>query len=439
MSALAFFSDEEKTAGETPNNPIDAENEQEGADGFIRKEIKTVGEETCNETVSVKRPRESPPAFEKEAKKQRLESPFLQKGSSKANEMDILHALQGSLSSPSPTPSPDAWSTEKAFEIPPTIPSTVVVHSLEKAKAKDGAESSTSSVTGEKKQGGSNKGDGKSPTPKQKPSPKKRAKPARSTPSPARKSTTPVKTTPPKLPKEKSPSPLKSPLASNKSSPKLKEPGTPNASEKKTPSKKAGKPAAKATKVKKPPIKSPTANTGSEIAKENIVTKESMPKLIIKPIKQEVCKEPQFVVSELLPVNSSDGKEKPSQAKRCKSKQSFAEKPKAKKSKEGAPIQVAVKTEPKETSAVAGSKFSIADFAATTQKSPPLDKNVAGNAATDAASEHKKKKKKHKEKDKDKEKKKDKSKKVQCIHLTLYALVSNYKFSFCVSIHFLLK
>ena len=98
----------------------------------MRNEIKTVGEETSNSQVAVKRPLDTPIVLENEAKKRRVDLPFLQKGN-RGNEMDILDALQGNLSSPSPTPSPDIWSTPKTFEIPPTLPPVTSANSAEDA------------------------------------------------------------------------------------------------------------------------------------------------------------------------------------------------------------------------------------------------------------------------------------------------------------------
>ena len=71
----------------------------------IVNEIKTIGEETANELVSVKRPAESPPTHDVDIKRRRLD--FATKGHKTENELDILQALQGNTSSPSPTPSPD--------------------------------------------------------------------------------------------------------------------------------------------------------------------------------------------------------------------------------------------------------------------------------------------------------------------------------------------
>lgn len=392
-----FSSDEEKTAAEDAES-ADAGQEQGPTEGFVRNEIRTIAEETSNAQVAVKRPHENPPVLESEAKKRRVELPFMQKGN-RGNEMDILDALQGNLSSPSPTPSPDVWSTGKTFEIPPTsgIPRVSAVHSAEKV----GTSKSTAKPKKEQKKAAVvEKPLEKQPVGKPKSSPKKKVKAPKNTSSPVAKSASPEISTPSQLPKEKSPSIPKSPLA-NKKKPTTPQTGT----KAKTTPKKDKKPASKA---KKPAIKSPPTNPEPVSAKENILVKESMPKLIIKPIKKEVNKEPQFTVSEFLPPDYVGKQEKPQQ-KKAKIKDGLSKKAKAKKEKEG--VIPSVKLEAKEWSVPStseGPKFSMAEFAITA----PVDSNVSGEISVDPTLEHKKKKKKRKEKDRDKEKKKDKSKKV---------------------------
>ena len=117
---FSFFpSDEDKATTAEDADTVDAGEEPTSGEGYVRKEIKTVAEETSIEHVAVKRSLDMPPALENDTKKRRVDLPFIQKGN-RGNEMDILEALQGNLSSPSPTPSPDIWSSAKTFEIPPT-------------------------------------------------------------------------------------------------------------------------------------------------------------------------------------------------------------------------------------------------------------------------------------------------------------------------------
>lgn len=404
-------SDEDKAATEDADT-ADTGQEQGSTEGFVRNEIKTVAEETSSEHVAVKRPHDNPPGLENETKKRRVELPFMQKGN-RANEMDILEALQGNLSSPSPTPSPDVWSTGKTFEIPPTpaIPHVTAAHSAERAMS---SKSTAKPKTEEKKAVGADKRPGKQPSGKAKSSPKKKAKPPKNTSSPAKKSTSlTTMSTPPKLPKEKSPSPMKSP-ATNKKKLAVKETETkvktesPTKKTKTTPKKEKKA----ANKAKKPLAKSPLKKSASATAKENIQVKESMPKLIIKPIKKEVNNEQQFTVSEFLPPVNVAAQEK-SQSKNSKPKAGPSKKQKVKKEKEKEVVEPSIKVEAKEWSTPStseGLKFSLADFAGA-----PVASSASANLLTDPAMEHKKKKKKRKEKDRDKEKKKDKSKKVQAI------------------------
>lgn len=383
----------------------------------MRNEIKTVGEETSSQHVAVKRPHDTPPGLESEIKKRRVDLPFMQKGN-RGNEMDILDALQGNLSSPSPTPSPDVWSTAKTFEIPPTsaVPPVIATSSKESATS---TKSTAKPKAEEKKAVKADKQAGKQPAGKAKSSPKKNVKTPKKTQSPAKKSTTLTTSMPPKLPKEKlpkekSPSPMKSPLTNKKESPAIiteAKTKTPAKKIKTTPSKEK-KPG---NKTKKPVAKSPSTKAVPTAAKENIQVKESMPKLIIKPIKKEVNDNQRFTVSELLPGERPNTQEKSSPQK-SKRKAVPLKKPKVKKEKEI--LEPSIKVEPKEWSTPStseGPKFSMAEFAVAS-----VDSSVPGNLLTEPVSEHKKKKKKRKEKDKDRERKKDKSKKVSLLKRLLF-------------------
>lgn len=90
----------------------------------IVNEIKTVGEETSNEPVSVKRPADSPPVHDGDFKRRRLD--FSAKGHKTESELDILQALQGNTSSPSPTPSPDLDMPSFRFPEKPALESEIV-------------------------------------------------------------------------------------------------------------------------------------------------------------------------------------------------------------------------------------------------------------------------------------------------------------------------
>ena len=411
MSVFIISSDEEKAATEDADT-VDTGEEQGSAEGFVRNEIKTVGEETSSQHVAVKRPHDTPPGLESEIKKRRVDLPFMQKGN-RGNEMDILDALQGNLSSPSPTPSPDVWSTAKTFEIPPTsaVPPVIATSSKESATS---TKSTAKSKAEEKKAVKADKQAGKQPAGKAKSSPKKNVKTPKKTQSPVKKSTTLTTSVPPKLPKEKSPSPMKSPPTKKKESPT-----TVTEAKTKTPAKKIkttpNKEKKTGNKTKKPVAKSPLIKAAPAAAKENIQVKESMPKLIIKPIKKEVNNDQRFTVSELLPPNHPDKQEKSSPQK-SKRKAVPSKKPKTKKEKEI--LEPSIKVEPKEWSSPStskGPKFSMAEFAVAS-----VDSSVPGNLLTDPVLEHKKKKKKRKEKDKDRERKKDKSKKVNLFKLLLF-------------------
>lgn len=401
VSKLLQNEDEEKAANEDADT-ADTEKEIGTAEGFVRSEIKTVAEETSNAPVAVKRPHEHPPGLENETKKRRVDFPFMQKGN-RGNEMDILEALQGNLSSPSPTPSPDVWSTAKTFDMPSTsdLPHVTAAHPADKASS---SKTTTKPKVEQKKAIRVDKPVGKQGEDKPKSSPKKKVKAPKSTTSPAAKSASPSLSTPAQLPKEKSPSLIKSPLAKKKPATPEKETKT-----KKPISKKDKKPAAKA---KKPVLKSPPTNKEPAASKENIVVKESMPKLIIKPIKKEVNKEPQFTVSEFLPSDDVGQKGKPQQKKQ-KIKDSTSKKEKN-KMKEGVIPSIKMETKAWSTPCTSEElKFSMAELAVA---HPPAEIDVSGKMSVDPALEHKKKKKKRKEKDKDKEKKKDKSKKLKTEH-----------------------
>ena len=407
MSVFIISLDEEKAAAEDADT-VDAGEEQGSAEGFARNEIKTVGEETSSQHVAVKRPHDNPPGLEHEMKKRRVDLPFMQKGN-RGNEMDILDALQGNLSSPSPTPSPDVWSTAKTFEIPPTpaVPPVIATSSKEsvtstKSTAKPKAE--------EKKAVKADKQPGKQPAGKAKSSPKKNVKTPKKTQSPVKKSTL-TKSVSPKLAKEKSPSPMKSPVTNTKKLPALE-----TEAKTKTPAKKIKTTPKKekktGSKTKKPVAKSPLTKAVATAVKENIQVKESMPKLIIKPIKKEVNNDQQFTVSEFLPPDHPDTQDK-AQPQKSKRKAVPSKKPKVKKEKEI--IEPSIKVEPKDWSTPStreGLKFSMAEFTMAS-----VDSSLSGNLLTDPALEHKKKKKKRKEKDKDRERKKDKSKKVSLLRL----------------------
>ena len=418
---FSFFpSDEDKATTAEDADTVDAGEEPTSGEGYVRKEIKTVAEETSIEHVAVKRSLDMPPALENDTKKRRVDLPFIQKGN-RGNEMEILEALQGNLSSPSPTPSPDIWSSAKTFEIPPTssIPPVAATQSVEKVTT---SKATAKPKQGEKKTAVGSKEAGKEPGTKVKSSPKKKPKPAKNTVSPAKKPVTPK--TPPKLKpaKKKSPSPMKSPMPKPTSvTPVETESITGSSSKKtKTNAKKEKKPA---TKTKNPVTKKSLTQPASETAKENIEVKESMPKLIIKPIKKETDAGHQFAVSEFLPSNDTVVKEK-SENKNSKPKAGPAKKTKAKKGKDKV-IEPSVKKEPKDWSTPStheGLKFSMADFAVA-----PAEINLPGNVLIDPALEHKKKKKKRKEKDREKEKKKDKSKKVSAFLNQLNLLCSRKK------------
>ena len=400
--SFTFSSDEEKAATEDADT-TDAGKEGEAPGGFVRNEIKTVAEETSNVPVAVKRPLDIPPGLENEAKKRRIDLPFMQKGN-RGNEMDILEALQGNLSSPSPTPSPDVWSTAKTFDIPSTSgsPHVKAVHTTEKA----GPSNLTTDKpkVQKKKAVQDRKPPGKPTEAKPKSSPKKKVKVPKNATGSVAKSASPTVPTPRQPQKEKSPSLVKSPLRDKK-------PPTPEtkakAKKSRAKDKKDKKPSVKA---KKPTLKSLPLNTEPVSSKENIQSKESMPKLIIKPLKQEVNKEPQFSVSEFLPTDNISQQKKPKQ-KKPKNNDSTSKKQKPKADKKGKIS--AIKVEAKELSFPSTTeevKFSIGEFAVMPA---PVESNLSNKLPMDMAVEHKKKKKKRKEKDKDKEKKKEKSKKVK--------------------------
>lgn len=403
--SFTFSTDEEKAATEDTDT-TDAGKEGEAPGGFVRNEIKTVAEETSNVPVAVKRPLDNPPGLENEAKKRRLDLPFMQKGN-RGNEMDILEALQGNLSSPSPTPSPDVWSTAKTFDIPSTSGSAHIkaAHTTEKPGPSN---LTTDKPKVEKKKAVQDKKPpGKPAEAKPKSSPKKKVKVPKNATSSVTKAASPTVTTPRQPQKEKSPSVVKSPLSDKKpSTPETK--AKARAKAKPVKENKNKKPSVKA---KKPTLKSPPLNTEPVLSKENIQSKESMPKLIIKPLKQEANKEPHFTVSEFLPTDNISQQEKPKQ-KKPKNNDSTSKKQKPKADKKG--TIPSIKVEAKELSIPSTSeevKFSIGEFAVMPA---PVESNLSGELPMDMAVEHKKKKKKRKEKDKDKEKKKDKSKKVKC-------------------------
>ncbi|XP_015772822.1 PREDICTED: transcription initiation factor TFIID subunit 3-like [Acropora digitifera] len=287
VSKLLQNEDENKAAADAEEGEsTNAGDEQRTVEGFVRNEIKTVGEETSNSQVAVKRPLDTPIVLENEAKKRRVDLPFLQKGN-RGNEMDILDALQGNLSSPSPTPSPDIWSTAKTFEIPPTLPPVTSANSAE-----DAGPSKPIVKIAKKKE--------ENPPVKplvveSKSSPKKKAKTPKNTASPVSKSAS-LLTSPPTPSKEKPPSAVKSPLE------KKKKPSTPE-----TPAKMKGKTTPKkdkkvAVKPVKPDVKSPPPKKAPDCSKENVMAKEAMPKLIIKPIKKRMIKNHSchFQISHLL-------------------------------------------------------------------------------------------------------------------------------------------
>ena len=414
MPVFLIFLDEEKAAAEDADT-VNTGEEQGSAEGFVRNEIKTVGEETSSQHVAVKRPHDSPPGLESEIKKRRVDLPFMQKGN-RGNEMDILDALQGNLSSPSPTPSPDVWSTAKTFEIPPTsaVPPVIATSSKESATS---TKSTAKPKAEEKKAVKADKQPGKQPTGKAKSSPKKKVQTPKKTQSPVKKSSSLTTTVSPKLSKEKSPSPMKSPVTNTKKLPAIETEArakTPSKKIKTTPKKEKNS----GNKTKKPVAKSPLTKAVPAAAKENVQVKESMPKLIIKPIKKEVNDDQQFTVSELLPPDHPDKREK-SQPEKSKRKAVPSKKPKVKKEKEI--LETSLKVEPKEwttPSTTEGLKFSMAEFVMAS-----VDSSVPANLLTDPALEHKKKKKKRKEKDKDRERKKDKSKKVSLFTLITKGLL----------------
>lgn len=411
MLVFIIFVDEEKAAAEDADAANTGE-EQGSAEGFVRNEIKTVGEETSSQHVAVKRPHDTPPGLESEIKKRRVDLPFMQKGN-RGNEMDILDALQGNLSSPSPTPSPDVWSTAKTFEIPPTpaVPPVTATTSKESATS---TKSTTKPKTEEKKAVKADKQPVKQPTGKAKSSPKKNVKTPKKTQSPVKKSSSLTTSISPKLPKEKSLSPMKSPVTNKKELPAVETEAktkTPTKKIKTTPKKEKNS----GNKTKKPAAKSPLTKAVPAAAKENVQVKESMPKLIIKPIKKEVNDDQQFTVSELLPPDHP-GKQENTQPQKSKRKAVPSKKPKVKKGKEI--LEPSLKVEPKEWSTPStsgGPKFSMAEFVMAS-----VDSSVPSNLLTDPALEHKKKKKKRKEKDKDRERKKDKGKKVSHFKLLLF-------------------
>lgn len=391
VSKLLQNEDENKAAtdAEEAESTI-AGDEQRTVEGFVRNEIKTVGEETSNSQVAVKRPLDTPIVSENEAKKRRIDLPFLQKGN-RGNEMDILDALQGNLSSPSPTPSPDIWSTAKTFEIPPTLPPVTSANSAE-----DAGPSKPIAKLAKKKE--------ENPPVKplvveSKSSPKKKAKTPKNTASPVSKSAS-LLTSPPTPSKEKPPSAVKSPLE------KKKKPSTPE-----TPAKMKGKTTPKkdkkvAVKAVKPDVKSPPPKKAPDCSKENVMAKEAMPKLIIKPIKKENDKEPQLSFSDFSPPGDVSKQEK-SEQKKSQAKDSIGKKKKSKKPKEETiPVFQAEASEPNVlSSASEGLKPFLSEFALTTPVAPPKE------ISAEHGLEHKKKKKKRKEKDKDKEKRKDRSSK----------------------------
>ena len=295
------------------------------------------------------------------------------------------------LSSPSPTPSPDIWSTAKTFEIPLTLPPVTSASSAE-----DAGPSKPIAKLAKKKE--------ENPTVKplvveSKSSPKKKAKTTKKAASPVSKSTSPL-TSPPTPSKEKPPSTVKSPLE------KKKKPSTPE-----TPAKMKGKTTPKkdkkvAVKQEKPDIKSPPPKKAPDCSKENIMAKEAMPKLIIKPIKKENDKEPQLSFSDFSPPGDVSKQEK-SEQKKSQAKDTISKKKKSKKAKEETiPVFQAEANEPNVLSASEGLKPSLLEFALATPVAPHKE------ISAERGLEHKKKKKKRKEKDKDKEKRKDRSKKV---------------------------
>lgn len=348
--------------------------------------------------MAVKRANDDPAVLESDPKKRRVDLPFLQKGN-RGNEMDILDALQGNLSSPSPTPSPDIWNAAKTFEIPPTsgTPQVTANQPTEKVAPTKSAVKKHQKTETVSEKAPAKQANGK-PKSSPKSSPKKKVKAPKNTNSPVLKSASPTVPTSSEPTKEKAPSPMKSPPAKKK-----KIATSEVEAKKKTPSKKDKK---VADKVPKPVLKSPPESTTPVSVKENIQVKETMPKLIIKPIKKEANKEPQFAFSEFMPPDKV-AKQENSQQKKSKSKVGISKKKKPKKEKQGAlPLFKTESSEERAPSTSEGLKFSMAGFVAA----PPV--GVLGDISVEPTLEHKKKKKKRKEKDKDKEKKKDKSKKV---------------------------
>ena len=483
----------------------------------VIQEIKTVGEETSNELVSVKRPPESPPAYDGDVKRRRLDFTFAQKGLKTESELDILQALQD-VSSPSSTPSPDIGMLP-AFRFPEKPLSEGETLPLEKSQ-----QSSETKTAKKEKKKPVPKVDLKSLPSKLK-SPESKA-PNSETPSkvksPAKKSAS--NTTKPSKANKKKP---KNPLASKSlpNEPKLKSPDKPSSGKstaqspiksplKSPPVKSPVKSPPTKLPVKSPPIKSPPfqsppsktktaassvpileksekssstppkskakqkpkpkaatdveaqvqtkkklpkkgkkeptkpkssalpealkmstklAESSSKLPEGDLASPFVLPKLKIKPIKQEVDKTASYSISELIPdtkiepsaqagkdqkkkvkkpkVTASDGntasKEKPQKKIKIKKVKSEPSSPPDIKSPPSKPV---VKPITIALPAAAEPMFSISSLLLSGSSGTSPSVGQKGILSESLPHGFKKKKKKHKEKDKDKTKKKEKNK-----------------------------
>lgn len=395
-------------------------------ESLITNGVKTAGEETPSVSVAVKRPLdESPPGLDNDTKKRRVESLFSYNSNRSENGMDILQALQGDISSPSPTPSPTTVISfeDKLTELSHTLklsPDHKALSSLmsppKKGKVADKSKplvkaqtTKTSPKTPPKKP--------KSSPPKPKaaglvnthesPKSKPQAKPVAKLPKTAKeksKSPSPMRTPPEKSP---TPPPKQSPVTSPVKKPSV----SPMVTPKPKPAKKSPSPGvSKKMKKKVKPSPVSTPDPPMEVTKEELPSTPSMPKMIIKSIKQEPDTAMEYSVSEFIPSKTPQTSDVKKKVKKLKTKHGSVTN--TKETKDGQSLKV--KAEPREKGSAtspAPLKFTLSQFVSSEPSTSSA--SAPASTVTETFPEHKKKKKKHKEKEKEK-----KYKKVQVFVLT---------------------
>ncbi|XP_031572693.1 transcription initiation factor TFIID subunit 3-like [Actinia tenebrosa] len=379
------------------------EHSSDSTKSYLRSEIKTVGQETENqltENGEDKRTANPSVEFESEAKRRRLESPFNKQN--KENKLDILQVLQEKNSqSPSPSPSPDFVAIEPddkrnentvfTFTSTPNPPSPKTLSSTKKKSSKKTENPSKDKLLlgspelMNKKHAQTTPGITISP---KKTSAKSKAKP-KPTASPVKgKNVSPKKTPVKPSPKKKS-KPQEKSLKSTAYTPKVLSPA----------SKKKSKPVKKEATPFSPPLPLPVLPHKEDTDVARIVT-QTMPKLIIKPLKHEKNQLSEYSVSEM-PLEASvlnPEKKKGVKRKATTEKDALREnepKPKKKKKKKVLPgiiDSTALESQPK------------GSFPAASVSSTQMLSDMQG--ASMVMDTIKKKKKKRKEKDRDKSKQK---------------------------------